>query len=76
MPFFAVNFGCNDGYAHIIEDSESFPEYFGKVIYVYFWDFFTSVLRVIFFYFMILGNCWRNSGFGSVHVDETEEGRF
>ena len=32
MPFFNVNFGLDDGYAHIIENSEAFPDYFSKVI--------------------------------------------
>ncbi len=31
MPYFAVNFGVNDGYAHIIEKSEAFPAHFAKV---------------------------------------------
>ena len=31
MPYFNVNFGLSDGYAHIIENSEAFPECFAKV---------------------------------------------
>ena len=32
MPYFAVNFGIEDGYAHVIENSESFPDHFAKEI--------------------------------------------
>lgn len=31
MPYFTVDFGLDNGYAHIIEDDESFPEHFAKV---------------------------------------------
>ena len=31
MPYFSVEFGLDDGYAHIIENSEAFPPYFAKV---------------------------------------------
>jgi hypothetical protein len=32
MSFFAVNFGDNNGYAHIIEKDEAFPLLFAEVI--------------------------------------------
>lgn len=32
MPYFTVDFGLDNGYAHIIENDESFPEYFAKEI--------------------------------------------
>ena len=32
MPYFTVAFGLDDGYAHVIENSEAFPNYFAKVI--------------------------------------------
>ena len=33
FPYFSVNFGLQDGFAHVIEDEQSFPWYFGKVRY-------------------------------------------
>lgn len=36
MPYFNVNFGLEDGYAHIIENNESFPDHFAKVLYLKF----------------------------------------
>lgn len=44
MPFFNVNFGLDDGYAHIIENSEAFPDYFSKVILKYLFHVFFSRL--------------------------------
>jgi hypothetical protein len=35
MPYFAVNFGLEEGYAHVIENSEAFPEHFAKVIFLF-----------------------------------------
>ncbi|XP_021062482.1 CWF19-like protein 2 isoform X1 [Mus pahari] len=32
LPYFAVNFGLQGGFAHIIEDQYKFPHYFGKEI--------------------------------------------
>ncbi len=32
MPYFTVDFGLDNGYAHVIENDESFPDYFAKVI--------------------------------------------
>ncbi|EDO47106.1 predicted protein [Nematostella vectensis] len=32
LPFFHVEFGLDGGFAHIIEDEELFPQYFGKEI--------------------------------------------
>ena len=31
LPYFAVEFGLDGGFAHVIEEEESFPYYFGKV---------------------------------------------
>lgn len=31
FPYFAVDFGTQGGYAHVIEDERQFPKYFGKV---------------------------------------------
>lgn len=31
MPYFAVNFGLTEGFAHVIENSEAFPPHFAKV---------------------------------------------
>lgn len=32
MPYFSVEFGLLDGYVHVIENNESFPDHFGLVI--------------------------------------------
>jgi hypothetical protein len=32
MPYFAVSFGLDEGFAHIIENDEAFPAHFAKVI--------------------------------------------
>jgi hypothetical protein len=32
LPYFSVDFGLEDGFAHIIEDKEAFPSYFAKVL--------------------------------------------
>lgn len=32
MPYFAVNFGMDDGYAHVIENDDNFPDHFAKEI--------------------------------------------
>lgn len=34
MPYFAVNFGMDDGYAHVIENDDNFPDHFAKVNYI------------------------------------------
>ncbi len=31
MPYFSVDFGLQNGYAHVIENDEAFPDYFAKV---------------------------------------------
>jgi hypothetical protein len=31
MPFFCVNFGVDEGFAHLIEANEAFPDHFGRV---------------------------------------------
>lgn len=31
LPFFSVEFGLDGGFAHVIEDEDLFPFYFGKV---------------------------------------------
>ena len=31
MPYFSVEFGLDQGYAHIIENDDSFPDHFAKV---------------------------------------------
>jgi hypothetical protein len=30
MPYFCVQFGIDEGYAHVIENNEAFPDYFAK----------------------------------------------
>ncbi|KAL8573039.1 hypothetical protein ACOMHN_010469 [Nucella lapillus] len=32
FPYFSVDFGLQGGYAHIIEDKNTFPSYFGREI--------------------------------------------
>lgn len=32
LPYFSVEFGLDGGFAHVIEDEELFPHYFGKEI--------------------------------------------
>lgn len=32
LPYYAIDFGLEDGFAHIIENKDSFPKYFTKVI--------------------------------------------
>lgn len=34
MPYFAVYFGLDSGYAHVIENAEAFPEHFAKVSFI------------------------------------------
>ena len=34
MPYFAVHFDMDDGYAHVIENDDSFPDYFAKVSFI------------------------------------------
>ena len=31
FPYFSVDFGLDGGFAHVIEDEQLFPHYFGKV---------------------------------------------
>ena len=31
LAYFAVEFGLDGGFAHVIEDDDRFPHYFGKV---------------------------------------------
>lgn len=31
LPYFTVEFGLDGGYAHVIENEEMVPHYFGKV---------------------------------------------
>ena len=39
MQYFAVSFGLDEGYAHIIENNEAFPTHFAKVISTLFMNF-------------------------------------
>lgn len=32
MPYFAVNFGMDEGYAHVIENDDNFPDHFAKEV--------------------------------------------
>jgi hypothetical protein len=32
MAYFAVNFGLDEGFAHVIENNQVFPDHFAKVI--------------------------------------------
>lgn len=32
MPYFNVNFGLDNGYAHVIEKTEAYPEHFAKEV--------------------------------------------
>ena len=32
MPYFCVNFGMEEGYAHIIENADAFPDSFAKEV--------------------------------------------
>ena len=36
VPFFHVEFGLDKGMAHVIEDADQFPRYFGKVCRMHF----------------------------------------
>ena len=33
LPYFMVNFGLDNGFAHVIEDEKHFPENFAQVIF-------------------------------------------
>lgn len=35
LPYFAVEFGLDGGFAHVIENEDLIPHYFGKVYTVY-----------------------------------------
>ena len=34
LPYFAVEFGLDGGFAHVIENEDLIPDYFGKVIFL------------------------------------------
>jgi hypothetical protein len=48
MPYFAVQFDIDDGYAHVIENSEAFPQHFAKVSYLVYYYYYLFIFFCIF----------------------------
>jgi hypothetical protein len=55
FSYFSVDFGLQSGFAHIVEDENTFSSYFGQVC-------FKSSYKSN---SVFLGDCWRNFGFGA-----------
>ncbi|CAB3370945.1 Hypothetical predicted protein [Cloeon dipterum] len=60
LPYFAVNFGDDDGFGHVVEDENTFPPNFAQVCYIFFSMLSAAVLKYL-IHSILTGNHRRNA---------------